>query len=173
MILSDALSRRPDLYPETDDDNEDITMLPESLFVNLIDQELQKKIANSTNYEPNITESLDWLLRRGPSQAKEDLEDWSVEEIEGRRLIFYQGRNYIPNDPELRRGIVRDHHDTPSAGHPGELETYNAIRANYWWPGMRTFVKNYVKGCGTCQQYKINRQPQKPALKPLEGPVSP
>ena len=60
-------------------------------------------------------------------------------------------------------------HDSETAGHPGELETYNSIRHHYWWPGMRTYVKNYVKGCGTCQQFKIDRQPSKPSFIPTEG----
>jgi len=37
---------------------------------------------------------------------------------------------------------------------------------------MRTFVKNYVKGCATCQQFKINQNPTKPALMPIPGPES-
>ena len=46
MIQSDALSCRPDFVPDEDNDNEDITMLPENLFINLIDLDLQKRIAN-------------------------------------------------------------------------------------------------------------------------------
>ena len=60
-------------------------------------------------------------------------------------------------------------HDNETAGHPGKLETYNLIRHHYWWPGMCTYVKNYVKGCGTCQQFKIDRQPSKPSFTPTEG----
>ena len=37
---------------------------------------------------------------------------------------------------------------------------------------MRTFVKTYVKGCGVCQQFKINRHPSKPSLLPVDGPKS-
>jgi len=37
---------------------------------------------------------------------------------------------------------------------------------------MRTFVKNYVKGCAFCQQFKINCHPTKPALMPIPRPVS-
>ena len=70
---------------------------------------------------------------------------------------------------DLRRHIVRQHHDAETAGHPGELETYNTIRQHYWWPGMRTFVNNYVKGCGICQQFKIDRSLSKPALMLTEG----
>ena len=63
-------------------------------------------------------------------------------------------------------------HDHETAGHPGELETFNSIRQHYWWPGLRTFVKNYVKGCGICQQFKIDRSPAKPAFQPTEGAKS-
>ena len=54
MIQSDALSRRPDLCPENDNDNEDIIMLPDDLFLNLIDLELQKKIAPHFVYLENL-----------------------------------------------------------------------------------------------------------------------
>jgi Integrase zinc binding domain len=61
------------------------------------------------------------------------------------------------------------YHDHETAEHPGELETYNRIRQNYWWPGLRTFVKNYVQGCGTCQQFKITQSPSNPAYIAIEG----
>ena len=47
MIQSDALSRRPDLCPDDDNDNEDIIMLPQDMFLNLIDTKLQNRIALS------------------------------------------------------------------------------------------------------------------------------
>jgi hypothetical protein len=40
---------------------------------------------------------------------------------------------------------------------------------NYWWPGLWTFVKNYIQGCGICQQFKINRSPLNPAYIVIEG----
>ena len=40
VIQSDALSRRPDFVPDENHDNEDIMMLSDKLFVNLIDMEL-------------------------------------------------------------------------------------------------------------------------------------
>src|SRR5271168_4353033 len=61
------------------------------------------------------------------------------------------------------------YHDHETAGHPGELETYTAVAQQYWWPGIRTFVKNYVKGCGICQQFKIDRNPSHPAFLPIPG----
>ena len=45
MVQSDALSQRPDFVPVDDDDNDDMTMLPDSLFINSIDTKLQERIA--------------------------------------------------------------------------------------------------------------------------------
>jgi Integrase zinc binding domain/Chromo (CHRromatin Organisation MOdifier) domain len=61
------------------------------------------------------------------------------------------------------------YHDHETAGHPGELETYNRIRQNYWWSGLWMFVKNYIQGCGICQQFKINWSLSNPAYIAIEG----
>jgi Integrase zinc binding domain len=58
------------------------------------------------------------------------------------------------------------------AGHPGELQTFNTVKEHYWWPGLQVFIKNYVQGCGTCQQFKIDRSPTKPAFMPIKGAKS-
>ena len=60
-------------------------------------------------------------------------------------------------------------HDHKTARHPGELETYNSVRQYYWWPGLWTFIKTYIQGCGICQQFKINRSPSHPAYQLIEG----
>src|ERR1700728_3731798 len=169
MVQSDALSRRPDHCPDEDTDNEDIVMLPDNMFVHLIDVELQDKIARSTDLDGNATEALKLLLESGPTAMAAGLQDWKLQQSNGRNILFYKGKNYIPRNTELRRELVKSFHDHETAGHPGEIGTYNAVRQHYWWPGLRTFVKNYVQGCGTCQQFKIDRTPAKPAYIPTEG----
>jgi Integrase zinc binding domain len=109
------------------------------------------------------------LIEEGPTSLKNDLQDWKIEEIDGRKTIFFKGKNYIPKDMELRQDIVKMYHDHEMAGHPGELETYNGIRQNYWWSGLRMFIKNYVQGCGICQQFKINRSPSNLAYVVIEA----
>ena len=172
MIQSDALSRRPDLCPDEDHDNEDMTILPESLFISLIDTDLQQRISSCKEYDHDAADALKLLLEDGLPSNRSDLQDWTVEKHDDIQLMFYKGKNYIPDNLELHREIVKRHHDDLTAGHPGEVETFNAVSEHYWWPGMRTFVKTYVKGCGTCQQFKINRQPVKPSLLPITGPES-
>ena len=172
MGQSDALSRRTDHCPDEDHDNEDIIMLENDLFVNLLDMDLQERIASNDNLDFNATEAMEALLGNGPITIRNDLEDWKLETTDKGKTLFYKGKNYIPKDDNLRRDIVKNYHDLETAGHPGELETYNAIKQHYWWPGLRSFVKNYVQGCGTCQQFKINRNPSHPAFLPTEGATS-
>ena len=105
----------------------------------------------------DATEALMLLLEQKPATLKNDLEDWTMERIGDKNVLFFKGKNYIPRDDDLRWDIAKMFHDHETAGHPGELETFNSIRQHYWWPGLRTFVKNYMKGCGICQQFKINQ----------------
>ena len=70
MILSDALSRRPDFTPEEDIDNDNITMLPDNLFINLIDLDLQNRIANCDALDKDATDALTLLLDQKPTTVK-------------------------------------------------------------------------------------------------------
>ena len=88
-IQADALSRRPDLCPEGTD-NKNIVVLLEHLFANLINTELQKRIANTENIDYDAAEAIKGLLGEGPNEAKKDLEDWEVEEFEGKNILFYK-----------------------------------------------------------------------------------
>jgi hypothetical protein len=99
-IQADSLLRRPDLYPQGTD-NEDVIVLLEHLFINLINMELQKKIANAKNMDYDAAEAIKELLEQGPREAKKDLMDWEVEEFEGENVLFYKEKNYVPIDVEL------------------------------------------------------------------------
>ena len=87
MIQSDSLSRRPDYVPENDTDNEDITMLPDDLFIGLIDMELQKCIAESDDLDKDAMEALTMLLNQDDTTLINNAKDWTVENSLTR--IFY------------------------------------------------------------------------------------
>src|SRR5271168_3267205 len=112
------------------------------------------------------------LLDDGPNTLRNDLKDWRVETIDGNNVLYYKEKAYVPKDQTLRQDILRMFHDHETAGHPGELATYNSVQQHYWWPGLRTFVKHYVSGCGVCQQFKIDRSPAHPAFQPIPGATS-
>ena len=127
MVQSDALSRRPDLCPEDDTDNENVIMLPDNMFVNLIDVQLQDRIAASKDLDTNVAEVLQLLLEAKPNTLVTGLEDWKAEKVNDRHVLFFKGKNYIPKDEKLRRDIVKSFHDHETAGHPGEIGTYNSV----------------------------------------------
>jgi hypothetical protein len=60
----------------------------------------------------------------------------------------------VPDSTEIKRDILNYLHDAPMAGHPGRDKTIQTVKRQYWWPGMNTWIENYVKGCAPCQQNK-------------------
>src|SRR6201985_950283 len=68
---------------------------------------------------------------------------------------FREGKVVVPPDLVLKRRLMGVYHDRVTAGHPGHDETFHRTAEHYWWPGMRTWVEEYVAGCALCQQTKI------------------
>ena len=92
MIQSDALSRRPDFIPDWDTDNENLTLLPEHLFLNLLDITLQDMVLDLGQIDDFLKT---FSINDPPFRA---FEDWKLETIEGRNTLFYRGRDYILDD---------------------------------------------------------------------------
>ena len=166
MAVPDALSRRPDLCPEEDNDNEDQIMLPEEVFVKTMDVELHKQFTEIRTWDKVIMDALDAIKQGGTLPMKSALKDWREED----GIIFYKDRVYVPPNDKLRHKITCCHHNLTMMGHPGRFKTLELIRRDYWWPGMYTFVHQYVEGCAICQQNKVNTHPTTPPLMPIKGP---
>jgi hypothetical protein len=80
---------------------------------------------------------------------------------------------YVPNDTAIKLQLLRDHHDSPLAGHHGQEKTYELLSRNYIWSNMRQFVNEYVNSCETCARNKSPRQRPHGPLKPLPIPSGP
>ena len=78
-------------------------MLPDNLFINLIDLDLQKCIANCKDMDQDATKALTLLLEQKPATLKNDLEDWTLERMDNKNVLFFKGKNYTPRDDNLRR----------------------------------------------------------------------
>ena len=165
----DALSRRPDFLPAIDfPDNDNVTLLPPSLFVNAIDTALADKVRSASTSDPLVLQSLQSMDGSIPPAFRSRLSDWK--HVNG--LLTYKDRIYIPPDSPLRRTIVQRCHDHETAGHPGFLKTRQLVTAEFWWPGLASFVRKYVEGCATCQQNKANTHPTVPPLSPIHSLAS-
>ena len=77
-------------------------MLPENTFFNLLDTDLQERILNRKELDIDVKNAMEILIQEGPTSLKNDLEDWKIEEVDGRKTIFYIGKNYISKDQELQ-----------------------------------------------------------------------
>ena len=83
--------------------------------------ELQRKIAISDDLDGNAAEALKLLLEEAPTLMMAGLNDWTIDKTDGRNILFYKGKNYIPRNTELRQEIVQNFHDHEMAEHPGEI----------------------------------------------------
>ena len=81
---------------------------------------------------------------------------------------WYQGeRLMVIEDNHLQRGIMALYHDSLTGGHPGILKTCLMIAKDYWWPNLKEFITNYIKGCAICQATKSKTTNPKPPLYPI------
>jgi transposase InsO family protein len=69
--------------------------------------------------------------------------------------------------------ILKTRHDSVSAGHPGQHKTFELVSRDFYWPGMRKYIKNYVQSCTTCQRNKASRHKPYGLLEPLPIADSP
>ena len=72
-----------------------MTLLLDSLFLNLLDITLQDRVLG-------LVEVNDFLKAFSITDSPfGSADDWKLEMVEGRNTLFYKGRNYIPNDLDL------------------------------------------------------------------------
>ena len=83
--------------------------------------------------------------------------------------MSFRGKVYVPKSTDLQRKIVELHHDSYITRHPGNFKTMELVSCNYWWPGMIKFIKEYIKGCDTCNWTKTFLA--QPAVKLMLNPI--
>jgi len=57
-------------------------------------------------------------------------------------------------DNILRKGVTHLIHASDTARHPGTAKTLALLNRNYWWPRMKNFTTQYIRGCALCQSCK-------------------
>jgi hypothetical protein len=76
-------------------------------------------------------------------------EKFRIQTIEG------EGKIQVPPLEEVKRGILNLVHNHTTVGHPGQDEMLWKVQERYYWPRMKEWIAEYVKGCAICQQNKV------------------
>ena len=140
-------------------DNEDIILLPPSLFV------------ATTKVQDDMLKA---KVKEAQQKQKEEMELW-CDTHRVRKLpegYAKEWRLAVPSGLILRWELMAQFHNSPTAGHPGRDNTLALIAQHYWWPEMTTWVEWYVMGCALCQQNKICTTKKKTPLYCIPGDPS-
>jgi hypothetical protein len=69
-------------------------------------------------------------------------------------LLTYRNRLHIPYCDDLKRFIMDELHKRPYTGHPGYQKMITATRKQFYWPGLKKDIAEYLAKCIECQQVK-------------------
>jgi hypothetical protein len=125
----------------------------------------EKDWRDATKEDPNtnyIYETLDNgnRLNYGRLENKRYYKEWTDGKLEAEAGMLYQWeepkatrirqlqKKVVP--AKLRQTIFVAFHATPIAGHVGLYKTYWRIVAQFWWPGIYTYVRRMTTQCGHC-----------------------
>jgi hypothetical protein len=68
---------------------------------------------------------------------------------------------------ELKNTVVRERHNVPYFGHPGYPEIIAVVRIQYFYPGMKEEVGNYVARFLECKKVKTEHRHPTGMLEPF------
>ena len=156
-MKADPLSHHPD-FDMGQNDNKQVIVLPSQLFVKISNltiaprSPLEERLLQAQKDRP--LEISTWQQPHGLLRSPSGL--WTC-----------QGHIVIVANDALRRELVATYHNHVTAGHPGISKTLFAIEQEYWWPNMKQFITQYVKGCPKCQETKSNTMKPKIPTYPI------
>jgi len=93
------------------------------------EDDILKEIKRNTMREKEVVQALE----------KEDGLTWEEDGV-----VYIEGRIYVPNNKKIKKGILKENHDSVDVGHLGQHRMLELLKRNYWWPGLKEDVKRYV-----------------------------
>ncbi|KAM0787484.1 hypothetical protein ACM66B_003559 [Microbotryomycetes sp. NB124-2] len=165
---ADALSRRPD-FAEGGKASEQPG------------QTLLRPLLLSAVFSPasDVADLIQQHLQHDPVSSRiiQDLsQDASTHadfELANDGFLLSQGKIYVPDFEPLKVRLLEQAHDSRIAGHFGQARTFELLDRNYYWPGMRQFVNDYVNECDSCKRNKPSHHRKHGLLRSLPVPSAP
>ena len=170
-VVADALSRRPDL--EHDDEDEAATAAPPpSPAVNQIPAAPVQLAPVMVRPQSPLTQQV--IAAASGNVAYQQLvavPPAGTSVVHG--LLFEGDQLVVPDDQALRTAILAASHDEVTGAHFGRDKTLAAVRRRFTWTGLATDVERYVASCDSCQRNKPSQQLTPGPLMPLPIPERP
>jgi len=128
-MKADILSRKDQV--NTKEDKKDVQLLKEQLWTRRMTVEIMilgrkmtvdkldiiKKIKRNNTRKQEVVQAL----------KKEDGITWEED-----RIVYIEGKIYIPNNEKTRKKILKENHDSVNIGHLGQQRILELIKQNYW-----------------------------------------
>ena len=73
-------------------------------------------------------------------------------------LLMFRDRIYIPVVGELQNLVMSEAHKAPYSAHPGVKKMNADLKQQYYWPGMKRDIADFVARCLECQRVKAEHQ---------------
>jgi hypothetical protein len=100
-------------------------------------------------------------------KMQQKVEDYEVG-IDG--ILLYKNNVYVPDSPELRSAILKEMHNVPYVGHPGYQKAISALKSQYYWPGMKREIVDFIAKFLEFQRVKAKHRHPSSLLQPLPIP---
>jgi hypothetical protein len=106
----------------------------------------------------------DLVAKLQQGNLQQEIEEYKLDNDE---ILMYRGRIYVPNYHELKILILGEMHNVPYAGHPGYQKNIAVVKSQYYWPGMKKEVADFIAKCLECQKVKAKHRHPTGLIQPL------
>ena len=115
-MKADILSRKDQV--NTKEDNKDVQLLKDKLWQRRTMAEVIIMKENKTREESKTLKE----IRRNATREKEVVQALKRNDSltwEEDRVVYMEGRVYVPNNKKIKEEILKENHDLVDVGHPG------------------------------------------------------
>jgi len=91
--------------------------------------DILKEIRKNSIREKKVVQALE----------KQDRLTWEED-----RVVYMEGRIYVPNNKKIKEEILQENHNLVDVGYLEQHRMLELLKRTYWWPGLKEDVKKYV-----------------------------
>jgi hypothetical protein len=86
-------------------------------------------------------------------------------------ILLYKKRIHIGSCQQLKHQVLQFVHSDPIAGHSGYERTMQRAKREFYWRGMKKYLKKFIRECLVCQKNKSEKTLPAGLLQPIAIPA--